>query len=100
METMTYREYLQWQLENSTEKSEQERIQNILNNLVKGITVEYEKQPYNIYIKFDGEVIKKIHFENAIDFITMLHVLEKKNGQEILDWTKGYCTFLELEEGK
>ena len=33
METITYKEYLEWLLENSTEKSEQERIKKMIKEM-------------------------------------------------------------------
>ena len=33
METMTYKEYLEWLLENTTEKSEQERIKKMIKEI-------------------------------------------------------------------
>ena len=33
MECITYKEYLEWLLENSTEKSEQERLKNLINDI-------------------------------------------------------------------
>lgn len=33
METITYKEYLEWLLENSTEKSEQERIKKMIKEI-------------------------------------------------------------------
>lgn len=35
METITYKEYLEWLLENSTEKSEQERIKKMIKEIKK-----------------------------------------------------------------
>ena len=34
METITYKEYLEWLLENSTEKSEQERIKKMIKEMI------------------------------------------------------------------
>ncbi|MBO7732078.1 MAG: hypothetical protein J6S67_05985 [Methanobrevibacter sp.] len=62
------------------------------------IKIEFTRNPYNITIKHNDEVIKQLHFENAIDFITMLHTLEKKNDLEIYDWAKGYCIFTDEEQ--
>lgn len=59
------------------------------------LVIEFTRNPFNIRIKYDGELIKELYFEHPIDFISTLHKLESKNDREIYDWCKGYATFKE-----
>lgn len=59
----------------------------------KELSIEFTRTPNIIKIKYDGELIKEMFFENAVDFISMLHILESKNDKEIYDWCNNICEF-------
>jgi len=61
----------------------------------KELNIEFTRNPYIIRIKYDGELIYEHQFASAIDFISMLHILETKNDKEIYDWCNGICDFID-----
>ena len=57
------------------------------------LSIEFTRNPNIIRVKYDGEKIWEHYYENGVDFIIALHILENKNDREIYDYCKGYCEF-------
>lgn len=66
----------------------------------KELSIEFTRNPYIIRIRYDKKIIWKYYFENAIDFIHFLHILENKNDKEIYDYCKGTCYFADSIENE
>ena len=57
----------------------------------KELTIEFTRNPHIIRIRYDGELLRELYFENKVDFIVALHQLENMNDKEVYDWCLGAC---------